>query len=225
MFFPMGKTNALHGKITSFQQQHDESVPEAWERFQDYIQEYPHHGMERWLLMQTFYHGLDNSARETMDAAAGGAFLSLTIPQAIALVEKMTSNQGWNEERTQTCKRGGGMHCGCINPYTLMGLYVPHHQRWLGPQDEDVRRTTGRRAPQGYKLLYQIGYFACNFVPSGYIRWGRGPLEDRSHTLFSIQYNQTQDVGITPTRRPNLDKKLVRVLRHYRVRSLRTVCR
>jgi len=45
-FFPMGKTNALRGKITSFQQQHDESVPEAWERFQDYILECPYHGME-----------------------------------------------------------------------------------------------------------------------------------------------------------------------------------
>jgi hypothetical protein len=45
-----------------------------------------------------------------MDAAAGGAFLSLTINQAIALVEKMASNQGWNEERTQTYKRGAGMH-------------------------------------------------------------------------------------------------------------------
>jgi len=50
--------------------------------------------------MQTFYHGLGHSARETMDAVAGGAFLSLTISQATALVEKMTSNQGWNEERT-----------------------------------------------------------------------------------------------------------------------------
>jgi len=93
-FFPMGKTNALRGKITRFQQQHDESVPEAWERFQDYILKCPHHGMESWLLMQTFYHGLGNSARETVDAAAGGAFLSLTIPQATALVEKMASNQG-----------------------------------------------------------------------------------------------------------------------------------
>jgi uncharacterized coiled-coil protein SlyX len=45
-----------------------------------------------------------------MDAAAGGAFLSLTIAQVTALVEKMASNQGWNEERTQTCKRGGVMH-------------------------------------------------------------------------------------------------------------------
>ena len=56
------------------------------------------------------FHGLDNSARETMDAAAGGAFLSLTISQATTLVEKMVSNQSWNEERTQTHKRGGGMH-------------------------------------------------------------------------------------------------------------------
>ena len=60
--------------------------------------------------MQTFYHGLTNSTRENMDAAVGGAFLSLTITQAIALVEKMVSIQGWNEEHLQTRKRGGGMH-------------------------------------------------------------------------------------------------------------------
>jgi hypothetical protein len=44
-----------------------------------------------------------------MDAATGGAFLSLTIRDATTLVEKMAFNQGWNKERTQTRKRGG-MH-------------------------------------------------------------------------------------------------------------------
>ena len=46
-----------------------------------------------------FYHGLTNSTHETMDAAVGGVFLSLTILAATTLVEKMASNQGWNEER------------------------------------------------------------------------------------------------------------------------------
>src|SRR5579859_3530655 len=39
-FFPIGKTNALWGRISSFQQQHDEFLPEAWECFQEYISEY-----------------------------------------------------------------------------------------------------------------------------------------------------------------------------------------
>ena len=60
--------------------------------------------------MQTFYHELTNSTHETMDAAARGAFLSLTIPDETALVEKMASNKRWNEEHTQPRKRGGGIH-------------------------------------------------------------------------------------------------------------------
>jgi hypothetical protein len=60
--------------------------------------------------MQTFYHGLTNNTHENMDVAAGGEFLSLTIAQETTLVEKMVSNEGWNEEHLQTHKRGGGMH-------------------------------------------------------------------------------------------------------------------
>ena len=60
--------------------------------------------------MQTFYHGLTNSTPKTIDADAGGAFLSLTLLAATTLVENMASNQGWNEEHLQTRKRGGGMH-------------------------------------------------------------------------------------------------------------------
>ena len=31
-FFPMGKTNALRGRISNFQQNMTETIPEAWER-------------------------------------------------------------------------------------------------------------------------------------------------------------------------------------------------
>jgi hypothetical protein len=41
-----------------------------------------------------------------IDAAAGGAFLSLTTNGAIALIEKMVSNQGWSDDRLQTCQKG-----------------------------------------------------------------------------------------------------------------------
>jgi hypothetical protein len=60
--------------------------------------------------MQTFYHRLTTSTRETMDAAARGAFLSLNLRDATTLVEMIAFNQSRNEEHTQPRKRGGGMH-------------------------------------------------------------------------------------------------------------------
>jgi len=70
----MDKTNAIHGRISSFQQQSDEMIPKAWERLQEYIRACPHHGIEEWLLIQGFYHGLTSMAHSDLDAAAGGTF-------------------------------------------------------------------------------------------------------------------------------------------------------
>ena len=105
-FFLVGKTNALRARISGFQQQNDESIPEAWERFQEYITTCPHHGMQGWFLIQTFYHGLKRTAREHLDAAAGGAFFSLQVPAAKELIEKMVANQGWDGDRLQPRSRG-----------------------------------------------------------------------------------------------------------------------
>ena len=41
-----------------------------------------------------------------VDVAAGGAFLSLTVVNATALIEKMVTNQSWGEDR----KTQKGMH-------------------------------------------------------------------------------------------------------------------
>jgi hypothetical protein len=59
--------------------------------------------MEEWFIIQSFYHGLIRSAREHIDAAARGSFFALSIEETRKLVEKMASNQSWDEERTQTC--------------------------------------------------------------------------------------------------------------------------
>ena len=47
-------------------------------------------------------------SRGHIDTAVGGAFLSLTIDGATALIKKMVSNQSWGEERSQ--KQQKGMH-------------------------------------------------------------------------------------------------------------------
>ena len=64
--------------------------------------------MDEWLVLESFYNGLTTTSRAHIDAAAGGAFLDMTITKAKALVEIMASNQGWSEERL--LPRTKGMH-------------------------------------------------------------------------------------------------------------------
>jgi hypothetical protein len=40
-FFPIGKTNALRGRITNFQQELIETIPKAWEKLQEHVQHAP----------------------------------------------------------------------------------------------------------------------------------------------------------------------------------------
>ena len=80
-YFPVGKTNALQNRISGIQQLLDDTIPEAWERLQEYIQECPHHGMEERLIIQNFFHGLNQQAKDHVDAAAGGSFLSLDVAE------------------------------------------------------------------------------------------------------------------------------------------------
>ena len=62
--------------------------------------------MDNWLILQSFYNGLTQTARDHVDAAAGGAFFSLTPKRTTSLVEKMVSNQGWSDDRLKPRQRG-----------------------------------------------------------------------------------------------------------------------
>jgi len=58
-YFPLGKNAKLRTEITYFIQRDRESLYEAWERFKDLQRQCPHHGVSDWLLVQTFYNGLE----------------------------------------------------------------------------------------------------------------------------------------------------------------------
>jgi hypothetical protein len=57
--------------------------------------------MDDGLILQNLKNGLTPTAHDQVDAAAGGAFFSPTVDRAKTLIQKMVSNQGWNDERFQ----------------------------------------------------------------------------------------------------------------------------
>jgi hypothetical protein len=49
--------------------------------------------LENWLVLRNFYKGLTPMSKGHVDAATRGAFLSLTINNAMTLIKKMVANQ------------------------------------------------------------------------------------------------------------------------------------
>ena len=91
-YFPPAKTAKLCNEITMFLQLDMESLYEAWERFKDLLRRCPHHELPIWLLVQTFYNGLNSPTRNMADAAAGGTIMRKTPEEAYELLEEMASN-------------------------------------------------------------------------------------------------------------------------------------
>ena len=98
-YFLLGKTAKLRNDITSFYQAEGESLYEAWERFKKLQRDCPHHGIPDWLLIRTFYNGLQQPMKISIDAAVGGALMAKPINKAKQLSEDMASNKyHWGNE-------------------------------------------------------------------------------------------------------------------------------
>ncbi|XP_020249380.1 uncharacterized protein LOC109826769 [Asparagus officinalis] len=107
-YFPPSKTAQMRNQITSFVQKEGESLYEAWERYKELLRMCPHHGLEKWLIVHTFYNGLTYNTRMTVDAAAGGALMNKTIDEAYTLIEDMAQNHyQWANERAPQTSKGG----------------------------------------------------------------------------------------------------------------------
>ena len=84
----------LRSQISDFRQKENESLFDAWERYKDMMRLCPHHGLEEWLIIHTFYNGLLYNTRLIIDAAAGGALMDKSYTGAYALIERGHADKG-----------------------------------------------------------------------------------------------------------------------------------
>jgi hypothetical protein len=100
---PPSKTAKQRDQITRFNQKDGESFYDAWERFKEMLRLCPHHGLEKWLIVHTFYNGLSYTTKMSVDATAGEPLMNKNYTVAYALIEDMAQNHyEWTDERPVT---------------------------------------------------------------------------------------------------------------------------
>ena len=76
----------------NFIQNDIEHVAQAWERMKTMVKNCPTHGLTTWMVVQTFYAGLNFSSRNLLDSDMGGTFMNLTLGSTNKLLNDFVSN-------------------------------------------------------------------------------------------------------------------------------------
>src|SRR3954465_4706040 len=105
-YHPPAKIIQLRSNIMNFKQLDNEHVSQDWERMKSLVKNCPTHGLTTWMVIQTFYAGLNFTLRNLLDSASGGTFMSTTLGAATKLLDEMMTNYSqWHTERAPTGKK------------------------------------------------------------------------------------------------------------------------
>ena len=106
-YYPVKRTARVRAQITSFKQDSDESLSDAWDRFNQLLQSCPHHNFNDWMLVDAFYNGLTSQNRVFVDYGAGGTTVDMEPRDALRLFDRLAQQQQWsNREGNRDGSRG-----------------------------------------------------------------------------------------------------------------------
>src|SRR3954470_8418092 len=69
-YYPPAKIIQFRSNIMNFRQLDNEHVSQAWERMKSLVNKCPTHGLTTWMVIQTFYAGLNFTSRNLLDSSA-----------------------------------------------------------------------------------------------------------------------------------------------------------
>ncbi|KAK8656946.1 hypothetical protein V6N13_098880 [Hibiscus sabdariffa] len=100
-------TDHLRNQITSFRQEDDEAMHEAWERYRDLFRRCPMHGLPEWNQVSIFYNSVNTPTRMMLDASANGTLLDKSPRESLEILDKLAQNDYQHPtSRRGTPKRG-----------------------------------------------------------------------------------------------------------------------
>ncbi|GJS98899.1 hypothetical protein Tco_0820069 [Tanacetum coccineum] len=78
---------AIKGEIRAFSQHENESLTDVWLRMKEMLRNCHDHNLSKGNIIKIFYHDLNETTQEVLNAAVGGIFLYKTPNQAYQLLK------------------------------------------------------------------------------------------------------------------------------------------
>src|SRR3954462_6001372 len=130
-------SSLLRSNIMNFRQLYNEHIAQDWERMKTLVKNCPTHGLITWMVIQTFYAGLNFTSRNLLDSAAGGTFMPTTLGAATKLLDEMMLDYSqWHTERSPIGKKVNSIEdISSLNEKVDLIMSLLTKQAPIDPQD------------------------------------------------------------------------------------------
>ncbi|XP_047965001.1 uncharacterized protein LOC125209447 [Salvia hispanica] len=99
-FFPLSSTLNLQAEISHFKMKSQESMFEAWERFNALLKKCPNHGLSPGHQVSLFYNGCSEFIKSQLDFGSGGSFLDKGVDECKKMLQRLAyTSKSWSSGR------------------------------------------------------------------------------------------------------------------------------
>ena len=138
-YYPVRRTAKVRAQITGFKQGYDESLSDAWDRFNHLLQSCPHRNLNDWMLVDSFYNALAPQSRALVDTGAGGTIIDTEPQEILELFERLAQQQQWSNREGN---RGTGGRYD-VDQLTLMQARIDVlQQQWTSRKHSKENAST-----------------------------------------------------------------------------------
>jgi hypothetical protein len=104
-FFPIIKDQGLRRQVLSFKQGEDEGIDEAWDRFNELLEQGPNLGFSGDLMLHTFYFLLTPNSSHFVSMCADSDLMDKTISEAAQILQRISNGKRMQQDWQRRCRK------------------------------------------------------------------------------------------------------------------------
>ncbi|GKE16335.1 hypothetical protein Tco_1423912 [Tanacetum coccineum] len=116
--FPIALFDRLLGEIRAFSQHKNESLTDAWLRMKEMLRNCYGHNLSKGNIIIIFYHGLNETTQEVLNAAVGDTFMDLKTKLETTTKNHQASILNLEAKFDRFADKQSGRHSGSLLSYT-----------------------------------------------------------------------------------------------------------